>query len=467
MSMATTTVESKVSGSTSIDIAHYTAGYELSVTTGGRDNLNRHSHMLLVRFKLPRQPHMLYLHLLPWIQTCHITDRQRASFRWDNVFSAYILSIFMAALQFATSHDSTLTRMILSSIIIHFAFETSQSWYFTLSGKAPLYLSAMTITICVIEAILVWPMPETMAPLLNLQFLVSDSFSFVSCISMLFNKAMPQKMRIYAFSVSLHFIGPLNGVFQLHGKYYVSADSYDGGSWAIIGFTSLIQLILCREVVRGGFNDIGPVVYDEKKNSKYFILFSKYGAPLLCFVVLPVYMFFLKRFRTVPSEGLKWLDKPFAFWIWDDIISAVFWPMAMFGILWTVYLRATPNDTRSSKKQSFVEMLILTAYVSICCQNTTVCQSAWCVTWVKTRFPLFCFSMASFQNAKHMLFTQCIIIRISSWIDLCHFPPFVYYRFCQGILKALCIDISYYNLQCMNSGKANNLIKKRILITIP
>ena len=119
----------------------------------------------------------------------------------------------------------------------------------------------------------------------------------------------------------------------------------------MIAFAALIQLYLCQDVVRGGYNDIGQVIYDENKNSKFFILFSKYGTVLISGLVIPGTMGILRMFRTVHEDVGAEIGAPQAIWIWDDVINAVFWPMGMFGIFWTLYLRATQHVPESEKKQ--------------------------------------------------------------------------------------------------------------------
>ena len=277
--------------------------------------------------------------------------------RWDNVFTGYILAIFVTELEIGsslTSQDVLYTKMFFMMGFIHFAFETSQSWYFIYSNKTALSLSIVTVTICVVEAILIWVIPDTMVPIFKFQFLFSDAISCLSSLCMMFNKAMPQKMRLYALAVCLHYIGVTDLLYQIPNHLFVSSH-YDGAGWVMLGLFSLPQLFLCQNVVRGELNHIGPVIYDESKNSKFFILFSKYGTVLIAALVLPGIRITMEFFRTTeapdtnPSDAQ--IDGPFAVWIWDDVISVLFWPMAMFGIFWTLYLRATPHIPESEKKQ--------------------------------------------------------------------------------------------------------------------
>ena len=265
---------------------------------------------------------------------------QRKHFRWDNVFTGYLLSIFVTELQFAISHDSTYTRMILMMGFIHFGFETSQSWYFTCSGKNATFLSTATIVMCIIQAVLVWIIPDIMAVIFGLEFAVSDCFSFVSSVCLQFNKAMPKRLRYFAFCVSLHFIGVSHALYYAPTLYFIK-NGYDGTGWVMIALSSIAQIIMCRDVIRGGLNDVGPLVYDIQQNSKCFILFSKYGAPLISLTVPPGYVYILQTFRTVQGEKGAEVGQQFADWIWDDIISAVAWPFAIVGILWIIHLRAT------------------------------------------------------------------------------------------------------------------------------
>jgi len=277
-------------------------------------------------------------------------QNERARCRWDNIFTGYLLSVFVTSLQFATSHDSTWTKMIMTAAFIHFAFETSQSWHFTYSGKAAQYLSKATYIICFSEAALVWVVPDTMHALFGLEFVVSDSFSFISAICMQFNKAMPKTMRWYAFCVTLHYIGPLHALCWLYIEWFI-VYGYDGRSWALIGFSALFSVYFCADVIRGKFNDIGPVIYDENKNSKFFIFFSKYGAPFISFLVLPAVIYIMGLLRTVDGSG--GIGKTFASpeGIWDDVIAAGGWVLGMVGILYTIYLRATPYFEESDKTQ--------------------------------------------------------------------------------------------------------------------
>lgn len=269
-------------------------------------------------------------------------DQKLKSFRWDNVFTAYILSVFFVALQFATSYNSSYNKMALMFAFLHFGFETSQSWHFTLSGKAAMHLSIGSVGICIFQALMVWVLPlETMGAVLALEFVATDSFSFLSALCLMYNKAMPPKIRVFAFSVSLHFIGVSIALYQQPiERYIVNITRQHGAHWFLIGAAALPQLWLCQDVIKGKLNYIGPVAYDKRKNSKFFILFSKYGACFVSVVVLPAISFILALYRTVESEtGYK-----FAGWIWDDLISAVAWPASMFGILCTVYLRAVPYE---------------------------------------------------------------------------------------------------------------------------
>ena len=286
-----------------------------------------------------------------YIYTLYSEDKRQPAVRWDNVFTGYIISIFVTALQFAASHDSSYTRMIRTMGFIHFAFETTQSWYFMYSSKTAFYLSIVTIVICCCEAVLVWVIPGTMGPFFSLQFVISDTLSCTSSLCMMFNKAMPRKMRLYALALCLHYIGIMDYLYQLHHIYFVSS-YYDGASWVMIVLFSVVQLYLCQNVVRGELNDIGPVVYDENKNSKFFILFSKYGTLLLSAVVIPGIVYTFSVHGTVEERNTQAeIGNIFAFWIWDDAISILFWPVAMFGIFWTLYLRATPHIPDSLKEQ--------------------------------------------------------------------------------------------------------------------
>ena len=185
------------------------------------------------------------------------------------------------------------------------------------------------------------------------QFVISDTLSCLSSLCMMFNKAMPRKMRLYALAVCLHYIGVMDLMYRLHHILYVSS-YYDGASWVMLGLFSLVQLFLCQDVVRGGYNDIGPVIYDENKNSKFFILFSKYGTVLLAGFIIPGSAFVFELFKTVEeTDAYPLVGNTFAHWIWDDAVSILFWPVAMFGIFWTLYLRATPHiySPESVKKQ--------------------------------------------------------------------------------------------------------------------
>ena len=267
--------------------------------------------------------------------------------RWDNVFTGYILGIFFTGLQIAVSPD--VSPMFFMAGFIHFAFETSQSWYFIYSSKTALSLSIVTITICVVEALLVWVIPDTMVSMFKIQFLISDTLSCLSSLCMMFNKAMPQKMRLYALAVCLHYIGPIDFIYQIPNFLFVSS-YYDGAVWIMIAFFTLPQLFLCQGVVRGGYNDI-DVIYDENKNSKFFILFSKYGTVLISALVMPGILSIMKVYGTVDEGAGIQVGAPAASWIWDDVIHVVVWPVAMFGIFWTLYLRATPHVPESAKNQ--------------------------------------------------------------------------------------------------------------------
>lgn len=104
-------------------------------------------------------------------------------------------------------------------------------------------------------------------------------------------------------------------------------------------------------MVRGGSNDVGPVSYDESKNSKWFILFSKYVIPLISFLVIPGGVYISTSFGKEPGNKAIVLGDKLAFWIFDDIISIVSWPIGMTGILWTIYLWTTPQVLDSAKKR--------------------------------------------------------------------------------------------------------------------
>jgi len=274
---------------------------------------------------------------------------KQTPFRWDNVFTAYIISLFVTGLALSGSHDCTWTRLIFCFAFLHFAAETSQSWHFIHSGKTALYLSIITIVICVIEAILIWPFPDTLAVLFNLEFLMSDSLSILTSVCLQFNNAMPPTIRVYGLIVSLHFIGVSHRLFQSYNLYFESG-THDGATSPLIVLAALFQLFLGRNVVRGQFNEIGAVVYDEDKNSKLFILFCKFGIPLMAFVVIPGSMVIMSMSQTAGYEGAR-IGDVFATGLWIDVTTYVLWPISMIGMLVTIYLRAMPSIDESVKKQ--------------------------------------------------------------------------------------------------------------------
>jgi len=99
---------------------------------------------------------------------------------------------------------------------------------------------------------------------------------------------------------------------------------------------AVLQIWLCKDVLSGKFNDIGRVTYDRTKNSAFFIAFCKIGAPLISFVLLPAALFILVSLRTVEDSG----NNQFASGIWDDIMLALGWPIAMFEILFSLHIVA-------------------------------------------------------------------------------------------------------------------------------
>lgn len=279
--------------------------------------------------------------------TCIPHVHSQKPFGWNNVFSAYVISICLVTINFAGSPDSSYTTIIIVTVFMHFTFETIQSWHFIYSGKTALYLSRITFAIGLVEVILIFFFRDIMFPTIFVfQYVVMDSFSFITAICFMANYAIPTKLKKMAFSVTLHMIGAFLALY-----YIPLTDSGEsphiGASWTYLGLASLPQIWLCQDVIRGEMNHYGPVLYDETKNSKWFILFAKYGSPLLAFVVVPLVAYGVRLF--VPEHDNDDHIK-FAVWIWDDVIHVISWPVGMFGFLWVLYLRLTFGVGRNGKE---------------------------------------------------------------------------------------------------------------------
>ena len=157
-------------------------------------------------------------------------------------------------------------------IFVHFGFETHQSWYFVHSGKGAMYLSRASLAICLIEALLVLVIPDTMAVILSIEFITADTFSAFTSMSLLFNKAMPTEMRVLAFSVLLHTIGVSLKLYLLPIELYVhNITPLFGAPWVFIGLAAVPQIWLCQDVIRGGINHIGPDQADYGRNFVYIL----------------------------------------------------------------------------------------------------------------------------------------------------------------------------------------------------
>jgi len=281
---------------------------------------------------------------------CESPESQSKSFRWNNVFTGYILSISFTAMQFAGSHDSTYTNMTLAAIFLHLAFETNQSLHCSYSGKCPYYLGIAAITIGFAEAVLVWFESELMMnSVFPMHFLWADTFSFCSALCLLFNKAMPRKIRVMAAAISIHFAMASISLYYIPVDFFYAEEftiKTFGAAWVMIGVASAFQIYLCRDVIRGELNHIGPVRYDEAKSSKFFILFAKIGSPLMGFVMVAA-VAIMGMYSDV--ERVDDSDR-FADWIWDDVIFVAVWPISVLSVVWVLYLRATPFDPSSNKE---------------------------------------------------------------------------------------------------------------------
>lgn len=146
------------------------------------------------------------------------------------------------------------------------------------------------------------------------------------------------------FAVSLHFIGVAFKLYLLPTEMFVeNLTPHHGAVWFWILLFSLPQIWLCRDVLRGKFNCVGRVTYDDTKNSNLFILFCKIGVPLISFVVVPVVATTMVYLRTTSNET----GDRYASHMWLELIFALGWPVGMFGALWASYLvvadAATPS----------------------------------------------------------------------------------------------------------------------------
>eukprot|EP01083_Nonionella_stella_P059977 156865_1 len=250
--------------------------------------------------------------------------------RWDQIFANYLLSILLTGLAFAGSHDSKYDNIILMFGFWHFGFEITLSLYFLYSRETAFKTSICVLIVCFLQGLINWFV--SLQFIFSLQFIVSDTFSILSSLCLLFNYHMPNAFKILPFSTSLHFIGVSLKLYTLPTEWYAqNVIPQHGAGWVYLGLFSLPQLYLCTGVIAGKLNHLGDVQY---ANSKPFIYFCKGIVPILSFVLFPTVILFLGAYRTTENET----DNHFALGVWMDVMNTVCWPVCMFGILWMVYV---------------------------------------------------------------------------------------------------------------------------------
>jgi len=265
--------------------------------------------------------------------------------RWDIIFTNYMLSILFTGLAFGGSWNSQYSDILLMFGFFHFGFEMTISYYFIYTRKTAYILSIITISICILEGLINFGVP--LLAIFSIQFIISDCLSFMSSICLLFNKNMPNKIKILSFAVSLHFIGVSLKLYTLPVEWYEkNVIPQHGAGWFWLALFCPVQVYLCRHIICGKINYIGHVTYDEGANSKCFVYFSKIGVPMIAFIILPVITFLAAKYRTTENETNGY----FALGLWLELIITLSWPICMFCILWIAYIWVTSHPLTSNKK---------------------------------------------------------------------------------------------------------------------
>merc|ERR1712013_31492 len=115
-----------------------------------------------------------------------------------------------------------------------------------------------------------------------------------------------------------------------------------GAAWFWIGMAIIPQMWFAREIIRGNLNYVGQVRYDDTKNSKGFIIFSKLGAPCLA-LIFPCIFGVLGSFATVKASDDDLVV--FAVSPWSDLIAALFLPVSIACTCWIIFL-CNPRHAR-------------------------------------------------------------------------------------------------------------------------
>lgn len=237
---------------------------------------------------------------------------------------------------FSASFDCKFNSSILTWIFLHWACDTAISLHFVYPKCIAHPTSIFMAMLFCIGAVVNWFAFPTMLAFSGPIAMSVDSFVFLSSLCLMWNKAMPRKMKILPFAISFHFVGPALRMYTLYNFFFVARDIPQHGYWWIlIGVAVPFQVWFCQNVIRGQLNTIGQVKYDDNLNSKHFRRFSQILCPVLCYVIVPMTMLMMNSTATsMPQKYPECLGNEGH----NRFIRILGWPLGAISALWTFYL---------------------------------------------------------------------------------------------------------------------------------
>ena len=244
--------------------------------------------------------------------------------------------------------------MIFCCTFIHFAAETSVSWWLMYSARTAKALTILSWILFGIGSILCIFVPQKLIiSVFTPIFILSDTLLFLSCLAILFNRSsvLTANFKMAVFGLSLHFIGGGLRIYVVPAQLYYQYDLvYEGFYWVLIMFAVVPAVYLSRFVLTGHCNEIGQVQYEKQP---YLKMIAQFINPLFAIILLPSTVFFAAQYQT--TEVPK--DKGYADDRWaqekglnDDLIMYLGWPMGFAVLLYLIYVYNVKNIHTSNCK---------------------------------------------------------------------------------------------------------------------